>query len=143
MGLELRRDRIRAEQEVQKGNVVFEEMKKLLAYFQKERDDAKVVHDQLQVELMEHQQLMDRELYDIEILFKLKQGQVEVPQAAVVTDYSDAVVIDKVVVESRNRRILELGKEKVGTLETTKEFRKKLNLIHWEHKMLAARTQDL
>jgi hypothetical protein len=86
---------------------------------------------------------MDRELYDIEILFKLKQGQVEVPQAAVVTDYSDAVVINNQVVESRNDRILVLGKEKVGTLETTKEFRKKLNLIHWEHKMLSAKTSDL
>jgi len=68
---------------------------------------------------------------------------VEVPQAAVVTDYSDAVVIDKEVVESRNRRILQLGKEKVGTLDTTKEFRKKLNLVHWEHKMLAMQTSDL
>jgi len=72
-----------------------------------------------------------------------KQGQVEVPQAAVVTDYSDAIVIDKEVVESRNRRILELGKDKIGTLETTKEFRKKLNLIQWEHKMLAMQTCDL
>merc|ERR1712139_405202 len=71
------------------------------------------------------------------------QGQVEVQQAAVVTDYSDAVVIDKEVVESRNRRILQLGQEKVGTLGTTKEFRKKLNLIHWEHKMLAMQTTDL
>lgn len=144
--LDLRAERLQAEFEHQQGNVVFEEMKKLLAYFQKERDDAKVVHDQLQVELTEHQQLMDRELYDIEILFKLKQGQVEVPQAAVVTDYSDAVVIDKEVVESRNRRILELGKGKHGkveTLETIKEFRKKLNLIQWEHKMLALQTSDL
>merc|ERR1712151_5739 len=143
MGLELRRDRIRAEQEVQKGRAVVDEMGGLLAYYQKERDDAKATCEQLRVELDEHFQLMDRELYDIEILFKLKQGQVEVPQAAVVTDYSDAVVIDNEVVESRNRRIIELGKDKVGTLETTKQFRKKLNLIHWEHKMLAARTQDL
>merc|ERR1712139_709692 len=71
------------------------------------------------------------------------QGQVEVQQAAVVTDYSDAVAIDKEVVEMRNRRILQLGKEKDGTLDTTKEFRKKLNLIHWEHKMLSMQTMDL
>merc|ERR1712060_128382 len=83
------------------------------------------------------------ELYDIEILFKLRQGQVEVPQAAVVTDYSDAVVIDQEVVESRNRRILELGKQKVSTLDTTKVFRKKLGLLQWEHRMLAMQTLDL
>merc|ERR1712113_3634 len=103
----------------------------------------KAEYDQLQLELTEHFQLMDRELYDIEILFKLRQGQVEVPQAAVVTDYSDAVVIDQEVVESRNRRILELGKQKVSTLETTKVFRKKLGFLQWEHKMLAAQTLDL
>merc|ERR1712099_74315 len=74
---------------------------------------------------------------------KLKQGQVEVPQAAVVTDYSDAVVIDQEVVESRNRRILELGKSKVSTLDTTKVFRKKLGLLQWEHRMLAMQTLDL
>lgn len=115
----------------------------LLAHYQEERDEAQADYDRLQLELTEHRHLMDRELFDIEILFKLKQGQVEVQQAAVVTDYSDAVVIDKEVVESRNRRILQLGQEKVGTLGTTKEFRKKLNLIHWEHKMLEMQTLDL
>merc|ERR1712066_847639 len=115
----------------------------LLAHYQRERDEAKGTCEQIRAELEDHSQLMDRELYDIEILFKLKQGQVEVPQAAVVTDYSDAIIIEKEVVESRNRRILELGKEKIGTLETTKEFRKKLNLIQWEHQMLAMQTSDL
>merc|ERR1719450_1006654 len=118
-------------------------MTALQAHLRRERDAAQAEHDQLQSELSEHIQLMERELYDIEIMFKLKQGQVEVPQAAVVTDYSDAVVIDSEVVESRNRRILELGKEKVGILNTIKEFRKKLNLIQWEHKMLALQTTDL
>ena len=35
---------------------------------------------------------MQEERYDLELLFFLKQGQVEVPQAAVVTDYADAIV---------------------------------------------------
>jgi len=141
--LQLRAEKIKMESEVAKGNAVLQEMGGLLSYLQQERDEAQADYDRLQLELSEHKHLMDRELFDIEILFKLKQGQVEVQQAAVVTDYSDAVVIDKEVVESRNRRILQLGKEKVGTLDTTKEFRKKLNLIHWEHKMLAMQTLDL
>jgi len=141
--LQLRKEKLQAEVEVQKGNAVLQEMNGLLAYLTQERDDAQADFERLQSELTEHQHLMDRELYDIEILFKLKQGQVEVPQAAVVTDYSDAVVIGKEVVESRNRRILDLGKEKVGTMEQTKAFRKKLNLIHWEHKMLEMQTVDL
>merc|ERR1719247_2450422 len=141
--LQLRSEKIKFEAEVAKGNAVLHEMSRLLAHLQQERDEAQADYDRLQLELTEHRHLMDRELFDIEILFKLKQGQVEVQQAAVVTDYSDAVVIDKEVVESRNRRILQLGKEKVGTLDTTKEFRKKLNLLQWEHKMLSMQTSDL
>ncbi len=44
----------------------------------------------------------------------------EVPQAPVVTDYSDAIVVPLKVVEDRNARILELGKEKIAILHTTK-----------------------
>jgi len=64
-------------------------------------------------------------------------------QAAVVTDYSDAIVIDQEVVESRNGRITELGKSKVNVLTIIKEFRKKLSLLEWEHSMLAMSTMDL
>mmetsp|Transcript_38744 Transcript_38744/g.91098 ORF Transcript_38744/g.91098 Transcript_38744/m.91098 type:complete len:1764 (-) Transcript_38744:52-5343(-) len=141
--LDLRRERYQAEAEVAKGTAVLNEMSNLFTHLQKERDDAEAEEQRLEQELSMHRDLMDRERFDIEILFKLKQGQVEVPQAAVVTDYSDAVVINQEVVESRNRRIVELGQEKTGTLETIKEFRKKLNLIQWEHKMLALQTKDL
>lgn len=141
--LEMRKDRIQAEIEVQKGSAVLHEMNSLLVHLQKERDEAESEHDTLQTAMATHRQLMDRELYDIEVLFKLKQGQVEVPQAAVVTDYSDAVVIDRDVVELRNKRIVALGDHKIGTLGVIKEFRRKLNLIQWEHKKLALETTDL
>merc|ERR1719296_201175 len=118
-------------------------MNGLLMHLEKECDEVRAEHEQLRLDLQEHEELMKKEEYDIEILFKLRQGQVEVPQAAVVTDYSDAVVIDDEVVEARNRRILELGKEKVGTLETIKEFRKKLSSLHYDYKMLQMQTTDL
>eukprot|EP00928_Gymnodinium_smaydae_P070098 TRINITY_DN54035_c0_g1_i1.p1 TRINITY_DN54035_c0_g1~~TRINITY_DN54035_c0_g1_i1.p1 ORF type:complete len:1781 (+),score=503.89 TRINITY_DN54035_c0_g1_i1:158-5344(+) len=140
---ELRHERLHAEAEVQRGLAVLQEMAGLLAHYQNERDDSQAEHDQILQELAEHQALMDREMFDVEVLFRLRQGQVEVPQAAVVTDYSDAIVINTEVVESRNRRIMELGKEKVTTLETIKEFRKKLSLIEWEHRMLEHQTTDL
>ncbi|CAE8728077.1 unnamed protein product, partial [Polarella glacialis] len=141
--LELRREKLLAEAEVQKGAKVLAEMAGLLTHLQNERDQARTEYDRLQNELHDHKELMDRELYDIELLFKLRQGQVEVPQAAVVTDYSDAIVIDQEVVQSRNTRILELGKDKVSTLNTIKEFRKKLSLLQWEYNMLDAQTKDL
>lgn len=141
--LELRRDKLKAEADVHQGAAVLNEMQGFLSYLQRECDDARAEYERLQRELHEHKDLMDRELYDIELLLKLKQGQVEVPQAAVVTDYSDAIVIGKEVVESRNHRIIEIGKQKVNVLNQTKEFRKNLNLLQWELDMLALQTTDL
>lgn len=46
--------------------------------------------------------------YDIDLLLKLKQGQVEVEQAPFVTDYSDCVFINKLVIEDYNTSILQL-----------------------------------
>lgn len=140
---ELRAEKLRAEVEVAKGAMVLSEMGGFLSHLERECADAKGDRDRLERELREHKELMNRELYDIEILFKLKQGQVEVPQAAVVTDYSDAIVIDQEVVESRNRRITDLGKDKVHILTKIKEFRKSLSLLDWEHEMLALQTTDL
>lgn len=141
--LQLRRERLLAEHEVHKVQAVLQEMNGLMLHLEGERDAAKAEHERLLKDLTDHRSLMERELYDIELVLKLKQGQVEVPQAAVVTDYSDAIVIDKEVVEARNGRIKELGKEKVSKLEVIKEFRKRLTLIHWEHQMLALQTTDL
>lgn len=141
--LELRRQRDAMEKEVQKGKEILEEMYGLLSHLDEERNESQGKHESLEGELQEQLQLMEKELFDIELFFKLKQGQVEVPQAAVVTDYSDAIVIHQEVVESRNRRIQELGKQKVGILEITKEFRKQLNHIQWEHRVLALQTTDL
>jgi len=140
---ELRAEKLRAEVEVLKGAMVLSEMGGFLSHLERECADAKGDRDRLERELRDHKELMSRELYDIEILFKLKQGQVEVPQAAVVTDYSDAIVIDQEVVESRNRRITDLGKDKVHILTKIKEFRKSLSLLDWEHEMLALQTTDL
>lgn len=43
--------------------------------------------------------------YDLDLLLKLKQGQVEVDQSFV-TDYSDCVFINKQVIEDYNTSIL-------------------------------------
>ncbi|CAJ1330696.1 unnamed protein product [Effrenium voratum] len=141
--LDLRAEKLTAEAAVAKGATVLTEMGSFLSHLERESADAKADKDRLEKELREHKELMSRELYDIEILFKLKQGQVEVPQAAVVTDYSDAIVINQEVVESRNRRITDLGKDKVHILTKIKEFRKSLSLLDWEHEMLSLQTTDL
>merc|ERR1719409_1036048 len=43
----------------------------------------------------------------------------------------------------RNTRIRAIAKEKVNSLHTVKQFRKRLNELDWQHKMLRLRTNDL
>ena len=50
---------------------------------------------------------------NIEVLLKLKQGRDEVKPEAVVTEYSDALVIPEAIVSELNLKIRELGNEKI------------------------------
>lgn len=69
---------------------------------------------------------------DIYVVVALKQGQDEVGQDAAAADYSSSLLLPKSVITSFNTRIKELGKEKIGILNKTKMFRRKINSIEWE-----------
>ncbi len=64
-------------------------------------------------ELKERKDDALRAAWDIELPFKLKQGQIEMEAAAVVTDYGDAVLIDKGLVHALNHDIMTLAREKI------------------------------
>ena len=81
--------------------------------------------------------------YNPRILFQLKQGQVEVPQAPVVTDYSDSVLIDRQEVEALNEVIVAMGSEKVDALTEMKDYRKGIHGLDWETKVLDFQAEDL
>ena len=78
-----------------------------------------------------------------EVLVLLRQGYVEVPQEAVVTDYSDACLINRTLIEERNVRIRALGDKKVEVLDMIKEFNKKINLMKWETNYLKMMEMNL
>jgi len=141
--MDLRRERWAIEEEIRQLTAVKEEADGLHAHRQSEHQVEVEKLKAIDQELKDHLDVVADEQFDIELLFFLKQGQVEVPQAAVVTDYADAIVVDKTVVEQRNTRIREIAKEKVESLHTVKNFRKRLSLLDWEHKMLIMRTDDL
>ncbi|CAD7947262.1 unnamed protein product [Amoebophrya sp. A25] len=141
--LDLKHQKQLLEIEIQKLNGVHVEMLKLLDYYQGEVDSARAVFEKEVDDLRAHQSMIDNEDEDYEVMIQLKQGQVEVPPAAVVTDYSDAITFHKEVVEGRNRRIIDLGAEKVAILESVREFRKKINLVIYDQAMLALQKTDL
>ncbi len=73
---------------------------------------------------------------NLELLAKLKQGCDEMESDSVVTDYSDAALIPRALVDAANTDILRQGSEKVGILTKIKDFRKSINVMKWEHEYL-------
>lgn len=68
---------------------------------------------------------------DITIVACLRQGNDEVDKNAVVTDYTDSLLLPAEVVNKFNARVKEHGKEKIGVLSRIKQFRRKINIIDW------------
>lgn len=64
-----------------------------------------------------------KQRFNTELLLKMKQAVVEVPQQPVVTDYADSINIFREVVENKNRKIREIGKEKVDILKDIAKFK--------------------
>jgi cilia- and flagella-associated protein 43 len=96
----------------------------------------------VRVELNERIQLSST---NIEVLLKLKQGRDEVKPEAVVTDYSDSLVIPEAIVSVLNSKIRELGEDKIGVLTKIKDFNKEINHMLWECsylKMMVRHTEE-
>lgn len=81
--------------------------------------------------------------YNVECIFELKQGQVEVQQAPFVTDYSEALLIDRTEVESLNGQVRVIGNSKVDALKEIKDYRKGIHQLEWEMKMLDMEAEGL
>ncbi|TPX48272.1 hypothetical protein SeMB42_g03068 [Synchytrium endobioticum] len=81
--------------------------------------------------------------YDLIHLIELKQGQVEVPSSAVVTDYSDAVLIPRLIIEKQNEAIVAVGKTKVDALKEMKDYRKGILMLEWQNSVLDFQAEDL
>lgn len=69
---------------------------------------------------------------DIDQLFVFRQGQVEVEQAPVVTDYADAILIVNDRITRLNELIKESGAEKVELLRGIAEKRTEIHVINWD-----------
>ncbi|KAJ3171006.1 Cilia- and flagella-associated protein 43 [Geranomyces variabilis] len=98
----------------------------------------------LHAQLLEFQTYRFNQTYDLEIcLGGLKQGQVEVVQSPVVTDYGSAVLVGREAVERLNEVICGLGKAKVDALNEMKEYRRGIHALEWETKTLDFSSETL
>ncbi|NWR53674.1 CFA43 protein, partial [Regulus satrapa] len=79
---------------------------------------------------------------NLTVQFLLKQGQVEL-ESTQIPDYSDAVLIDRSVVEELNCALVAQGEKKITAMVEYKDFSKGIIQLEWEHKKMKMQIEDL
>ncbi|ORY35132.1 WD40 repeat-like protein [Neocallimastix californiae] len=141
--LEMRSRKIESEKEVQLMLKKLNKMQILTQNYIKESENYKQRCENGNKRIPEIEEYIFQGIYNLECLFQLKQGQVEYPQSLVVTDYSDAVLINRKIIEQLNEIILSLGNSKIEALKEMKEYRKGISALEWENKVLDFQADDL
>uniref|UniRef100_A0A7S3CXA9 Uncharacterized protein n=1 Tax=Palpitomonas bilix TaxID=652834 RepID=A0A7S3CXA9_9EUKA len=141
--LEVRTLKISSELRCHRQHAALVELNKFMSRLQKESDHYNQECDRLRNEIDAFNETRYNEDYNLDLLLKLKQGQLEVEQAAVVTDYSDSVLGHRSVLKEVNTRIHTLGGEKIKILKEIKDYRKGILRLDWETKKLFLEADDI
>ncbi|XP_058292027.1 cilia- and flagella-associated protein 43 isoform X4 [Hylobates moloch] len=80
---------------------------------------------------------------NLTIQILLKQGQVELENFQLVLEYSDAILINKNIIEDLNSAIRTQGQKKVASMMESKDVHKRILQIEWEHKKMEMEREDL
>ncbi|XP_054949330.1 cilia- and flagella-associated protein 43 isoform X8 [Pan paniscus] len=80
---------------------------------------------------------------NLTIQILLKQGQVELENFQLVLEYSDAILINKNIIEDLNSVIRTQGQKKVASMMESKDVHKRILQIEWEHKKMEMEREDL
>lgn len=80
--------------------------------------------------------------YNFEVIIYLKQGQVEIPQLPVATDYKDAILILKQDINRQNSLIKQRGDQKVLSMIQIMKFQTILRRVQYENKRLKLQIVD-
>ncbi|KAM7072607.1 cilia- and flagella-associated protein 43 isoform 1-T1 [Molossus nigricans] len=80
---------------------------------------------------------------NLTIQILLKQGQVELENFQLLLEYSDAILINKNIIEDLNSVIRTQGQKKVASMTESKDIHKGIFQIEWEHKKMEMEMEDL
>ncbi|CAL1546993.1 unnamed protein product [Lymnaea stagnalis] len=139
----LRRNKVDSELQLKmKANVLAE----IQTFLQRRHDeDEKLKSD---IETLTHQitKIKDDELrftLNLEVQLLLKQGQIEVDAGPFIRDFRHSVLVHRSVVEDLNATIKQLGERKIASMVESKDFRKGIIQLEWEHKKMSMQMEDL
>jgi len=90
---------------------------------------------------LQDEHMMD--VFNLYMLVRLKQGQVELDGESIHDAGNDAAMIERETTEQLNSLIKTLGKEKISLMMETKDFRKKIHLLDWSNQSLQFQAEEL
>lgn len=99
--------------------------------------------NELEVQQASMQAKLEVSENNTEVLIRVRQGQDELEQEAVVTEYCDAVLLPVETISIINKEIRRLGTEQVKILHKIKHFRKSINFMEWENRYMKEQSHDL
>ncbi|XP_058399929.1 cilia- and flagella-associated protein 43 [Diceros bicornis minor] len=138
-----RRVKVENEQKVRQKAAGLMEMVAFLR--RRSEDDEKV---QREIEKVFHELILLQEekarfQLNLTIQILLKQGQVELENFQLLLEYSDAILINKNIIEDLNSVIRTQGQKKVASMTESKDIHKGIFQIEWEHKKMEMEMEDL
>ncbi|XP_014739240.1 PREDICTED: cilia- and flagella-associated protein 43 [Sturnus vulgaris] len=137
-----RRNKIKSEELVKWKSLALTEMQ---ACHQRRVDENEKMKSELENTFQELTRLKEEKMklqQNLTVQFLLKQGQVEL-ESTEIPDYSDAVLIDRSVVEELNCSLAAQGEKKITAMVEYKDFSKGIIQLEWEHKKMKMQIQDL
>ncbi|KAK2501805.1 hypothetical protein MC885_003251, partial [Smutsia gigantea] len=138
-----RRAKVENEQKVKQKAAGLMEMSAFLQ--RRVEDDEKV---QQEIEKVFHELILLQEekgkfQLNLTIQILLKQGQVELENFQLLLEYSDAILINRNIIEDLNSVIRTQGQKKVASMMESKDIHKGIFQIEWEHKKMEMEMEDL
>nr|XP_056705780.1 cilia- and flagella-associated protein 43 [Euleptes europaea] len=138
-----RRAKVESEQQIKQKALTLAEMQTFLQ--KRIEDDEKVRKDIEQIfnELNLLRELKMNYQLNLMIQFLFKQGQVELDGSNLIPNYTDAILINRSIIEELNSTIRAQGERKVASMVESKDFRKGIFQLEWEHKRIQMQIDDL
>ncbi|XP_052771525.1 cilia- and flagella-associated protein 43-like isoform X3 [Mya arenaria] len=138
-----RMEKVRSENLLKSSALVLAEMNTFLGKRQEEDERLRNDIDHIQDQLSKLREDRTRFNLNLEVQLLLKQGQVEVDAGTFIHDYKDSALIHRSVVEELNNNIKGLGESKIASMVESKDFRKGIIQLEWEHKKMLMQMEDL
>ncbi|XP_070541265.1 cilia- and flagella-associated protein 43-like isoform X2 [Ptychodera flava] len=138
-----RKNKLESEQNVKQKALVMADMNAFLQRRQEEDENLKAEIEELLERINNVQEEKLRFMCNLEVQFLLKQGQVEVDPGPFVYDHTDSILIHRGVTEDLNATIRQLGEQKIAAMTESKDFRKGIHVLEWEHNKNLMKIEDL